>query len=118
MASHSSPLASPIALLTFAVTVATLSQQTSAAEHPLSFSGDLRGGYYTLHRNNRDSSNVGISWTDGGHLTYQASNGWKAHLIAQHNAKEGPTNTMRSPLDFTDDDSRWTVFGAWENKQP
>jgi hypothetical protein len=65
-----------------------------------------------------DSPNTDITWTDGAHLTYGAGAGWRAHLVLQHNAREGATNVLRPPLDFQHPDSRLTVFAALESARP
>lgn len=62
-----------------------------------------------------DSPNTDISWTDGAQLTWSAENGWRAHLILQHNAAAGPTNASRNPLDVSDPHSRLTYFTALES---
>lgn len=73
---------------------------------------DLMGK--TLDR--KDSSNTGITWTDGVHLTYLGLGAWNAHLLLQHNSDRGPTNALRPPLDF--DDAPVTVFAALESSTP
>jgi hypothetical protein len=62
-----------------------------------------------------DSPNTDITWTDGVHLTVTPVPGWRAHLLAQHNAPAGPTNLVRAPLDLTDHASRVTWFAALES---
>lgn len=62
-----------------------------------------------------DSPNTDISWTDGAQATYSAQNGWRAHLILQHNAAAGPTNASRGPLNVSDSHSRLTYFTALES---
>jgi hypothetical protein len=62
-----------------------------------------------------DSPNTDVTWTDGAHVTYGAAGGWRSHLIVQHNAPEGPTNVLRSPLAFDLSRSRLTLFAAVEN---
>jgi hypothetical protein len=63
-----------------------------------------------------DSPNTDVTWTDGAHLTWLVGSGWRSHLIVQHNAPEGPSNVLRSPLAFSD--ARVTLFAALEGAQP
>lgn len=65
-----------------------------------------------------DSPNTDITWTDGVHVTYMAGGKWRSHVVLQHNAREGATNVLRSPLAFTHPRSRVTVFGAIEKTDP
>jgi hypothetical protein len=65
-----------------------------------------------------DSPNTDITWTDGAHVTYAAGTAWRAHLVLQHNAREGATNVLRPPLDFQHPDSRITFFAALESARP
>jgi hypothetical protein len=64
-----------------------------------------------------DSPNTDITWTDGGHLTFAAGNGWLSHLIVQHNPRQGPSNVLRSPLTFEHDGSRVTLFAAVQSSE-
>lgn len=68
----------------------------------------------SLDRN--DSPNTDITWTDGIYLQYPLSGGWKMHAIAQYNPASGPTEVRRSPLNFSDSDSRVSYFAALEKK--
>lgn len=67
----------------------------------------------SLDRN--DSPNTDITWTDGVHATLEIGGGWRQHLILQRNAREGPTNVVRGPLDFSDSRSRMTVFASLQS---
>lgn len=69
----------------------------------------------SLDRN--DSPNTDITWTDGIYFSFKPASGWKHHFILQYQGKDGPTTVRRSPLDFSDNDSRLTYFVAVENKQ-
>ena len=69
----------------------------------------------SLDRNT--SPNVDITWTDGLHAVYKMNNGWKGHTIIQRNLSAGSTEVRRSPLDFSDDDSRISYFFALENNK-
>ena len=69
----------------------------------------------SLDRN--DSPNVDIDWTDGGHIILKVGSAWKAHLILQYNGKDGASNVLRSPLNFTDSGSRITYVAALESKK-
>jgi len=68
----------------------------------------------SLSRN--DSPNIDITWTDGVHLVAPVADGWKGHLILQHNHRHGTGTTARSPLDFSDSGSRAGVFVGLEAK--
>lgn len=70
----------------------------------------------SLDRN--DSPNVDITWTDGLRVTRKGESGWNSHFILQRNLAAGPTNVMRSPLGFTEDDSRVMAFMSLENSKP
>ncbi|MGI9342955.1 MAG: hypothetical protein ACR2QV_08890 [Gammaproteobacteria bacterium] len=77
-----------------------------------------RGGVFAKSLDRNDSHNVSVNWTDGMHGTIKTPSGWVSHLILQYNAEDGPTNIRRTPLDFTDDDSRISGFLAFENRFP
>ena len=68
-----------------------------------------------LDRN--DSPNIDITWTDGLHYRHQLP-GWRAHLVLEHNHREGPGSAVRTPLDFSEDASRVTVFAGLEATEP
>ncbi len=65
-----------------------------------------------------DSPNVDITWTDGAHVRYLASEGWNGHVILQYNASDGSTNVRLPPLAFGDPASRVSYFAALENLEP
>lgn len=69
----------------------------------------------SLDRNN--SPNTDVTWTDGVYLLYENDNGWKHHGIAQYNYREGATEVRRGPLDFSDDDTRVSLFYGLENNK-
>jgi hypothetical protein len=64
----------------------------------------------SLDRN--DSPNTDVTWTDGAHLSVPLGTGVRQHLIVQHNARRGPTNTLRAPLDFRAAGSRASLYAA------
>jgi len=68
----------------------------------------------SLDRN--DSPNTDINWTDGLYLKYPVKDGWKLHAIMQYNPASGSTELRRSPLNFSDSDSRISYFAALEKK--
>lgn len=65
-----------------------------------------------------DSPNTDITWTDGVHLVLGTKQAWMGHLILQHNAAHGASNTLRAPLNFEGAHSRVTYFAALENTTP
>jgi opacity protein-like surface antigen len=65
-----------------------------------------------------DSSNVSITWTDGVHYRYRMRPAWQVHGVLQYNHENGPGSAVRAPLDFSDSNSRVTVFAALEALQP
>ena len=69
----------------------------------------------SLDRN--DSPNVDITWTDGAHVTHKGAGGWNTHFILQRNLSAGPTNVLRTPLAFGEDDSRVMLFMSLENTE-
>ena len=74
-----------------------------------------RGGVYAKSLDRNDSNNLRVNWTDGFHGTLRSDGGWVSHLILQYNASDGASNIRRRPLDFSDSDSRFTYFLAFEN---
>ena len=64
----------------------------------------------SLDRN--DSPNTDVTWTDGAHLSVPLGAGVRQHLVVQHNARRGPTNTLRAPLDFAPAGSRASLYAA------
>lgn len=70
----------------------------------------------SLDRN--DSPSTDISWTDGVHWRWRGLPGWQAHVVLQHNHREGPGTTARAPLDFRDGSSRVGLFAGLEATQP
>ncbi|MFA7523245.1 MAG: porin [Halothiobacillaceae bacterium] len=70
----------------------------------------------SLDRN--DSPNVDITWTDGLRVTRKGDNGWNSHFILQRNRSVGPTNVMRSPLNFSKNGSRVMGVYSLESTKP
>lgn len=68
-----------------------------------------------LDRN--DSPNTDINWTDGVHLDMPVAGGWRGHVIGQYRHRKGSGGVAHAPLDFSDRDSRTTVFLGLENRQ-
>ncbi|MCB1625040.1 MAG: putative porin [Pseudomonadales bacterium] len=67
-----------------------------------------------LDRN--DSPGVGVNWTDGVHLDLPVAGGWRGHVIGQYRNPKGSGGVAYAPLDFSDGNSRATVFVGLENK--
>lgn len=70
----------------------------------------------SLDRN--DSSNVGINWTDGIHVSHALSGGWRSHVVVEYHPAGGGGSTRRRPLDFSASSSRVAGFVALENPEP
>lgn len=68
-----------------------------------------------LDRN--DSPNLDVNWTDGVDLDVPVAGGWRAHLIGQYRNAKGSGGVAYAPLDFSDDNSRATLFLGLENRQ-
>ena len=68
-----------------------------------------------LDRN--DSPNIDVQWTDGVHLDMPLAGDWRGHVIGQYRNAKGSGGVAFAPLDFSDSDSRATMFFALENKQ-
>lgn len=68
-----------------------------------------------LDRN--DSPNTDVNWTDGVHLDVPIAGGWRGHVIGQYRSAKGSGGVAHAPLDFSDSDSRATLFLGLENKQ-
>jgi hypothetical protein len=77
-----------------------------------------RGGVFAKSMDRNDSNNMNINWTDGLHATWKSRFGWTSNLILQHNNSEGSSSIRRFPLDFNDNGSRISYFGAIENIKP
>jgi len=69
-----------------------------------------------LDRN--DSPNIDINWTDGVHLDLPVGGDWRGHLIAEHRHRRGSGGVSRAPLDFSDSDSRVSMFAGLQNTKP
>jgi len=68
-----------------------------------------------LDRN--DSPNTDVNWTDGVHLELPVANGWRGHVIGQYRHRKGSGGVAYAPLDFSDRDSRGTLFLGLESKE-
>ncbi|HSM10073.1 MAG TPA: hypothetical protein VK827_00680, partial [Lysobacter sp.] len=66
-----------------------------------------------LDRN--DSPNIDVNWTDGVHLDLPVAGDWRGHLIAEHRHRRGSGGVARAPLDFSDSDSRVSMFAGLQN---
>lgn len=67
-----------------------------------------------LDRN--DSPNTDVNWTDGVHLEMPVAGGWRAHVIGQYRSAKGSGGVAYAPLDFSDSNSRATLFLGLENR--
>ena len=67
-------------------------------------------GVFPKSLDKKDSNNMRITWTDGLHLFYRGKTGWSSHFIAEYQDEDGPTNILREPLDFSDEDARVSYF--------
>ncbi len=76
-----------------------------------------RAGVFAKSLDRNDSNNFNVNWTDGLHGTLHFGNESMLHLISEYNAKEGPSNVRRGPLDFSDSNARVSHFIAWESKK-
>jgi hypothetical protein len=77
-----------------------------------------RGGVFISSLSRANSLNVTINWTDGAALRYLTEGGWHSNLIIQYNDSDGSSTPAHSPLDFEDDDSRYSGFYSLESRQP
>jgi hypothetical protein len=77
-----------------------------------------RGGVFISSLDRLTSPNVAVNWTDGAALRYLTDSGWDSYLILQYNDSDGSSTLARSPLDFDDDDSRWSWFYSLESREP
>ena len=66
-----------------------------------------------LDRN--DSPNTDVNWTDGVHLDLPVAGGWRGHVIGQYRNAKGSGAVAYAPLDFSDSNSRATLFLGLEN---
>lgn len=65
-----------------------------------------------------DSPNIHVNWTDGVHLDVPVAGGWRGHLVAEHRHRLGSGGVARAPLDFSDGDSRVSLFAALQSDRP
>lgn len=65
--------------------------------------------------NRGTSNNTEITWTDGAYARYQFESGWQGHVIVEYNDEEGASEVRRSPLTFTDSDSRTSLYTSVTN---
>jgi hypothetical protein len=77
-----------------------------------------RGGVFISSLTRLTSPNVAVNWTDGAALRYIADSGWISQLILQYNDDGGSSTLARAPLDFEDDDSRYSLFYSLESREP
>ena len=77
-----------------------------------------RGGVFISSLTRLTSPNVAVNWTDGAALRYLTESGWNSHLILQYNDSDGSSTLARAPLDFDDDDSRFSGFYSLESREP
>ncbi|MEZ5565877.1 MAG: hypothetical protein R3F24_10325 [Gammaproteobacteria bacterium] len=68
----------------------------------------------SLDRN--DSPNTDVNWTDGIQLDMPVAGGWRGHVIGQYRNARGSGGVAYAPLDFSDSDSRVTLFLGLENR--
>ncbi|MDQ2068909.1 hypothetical protein [Natronospira bacteriovora] len=54
----------------------------------------------------KDSSNLGVSWTDGVELRYPLAGEWRGRSRLFHNHRKGSGSVSRAPLDYTASGSR------------
>lgn len=66
-----------------------------------------------LDRN--DSPNIDVNWTDGVHLDLPVAGDWRGHLIAEHRHRHDSGGVARTPLVFSDSDSRLSMFAGLPN---
>jgi hypothetical protein len=76
-----------------------------------------RGGVFISSLTRLTSPNVAVNWTDGMAVKYVTESGWNSKVIVQYNDPDGSSTLARSPLDFSDDDSRVSYFYSLENRQ-
>lgn len=76
-----------------------------------------RGGVFISSLTRLTSPNVAVNWTDGLALKYVTESGWNSKAIVQYNDPDGSSTLARSPLDFTDDDSRISYFYSLDNRE-
>jgi hypothetical protein len=77
-----------------------------------------RGGVFISSLTRLTSPNVAVNWTDGAALRYITDSGWNSNLILQYNDDGGSSTLARTPLDFDDDDSRYSWFYSLESREP
>ena len=77
-----------------------------------------RGGVFISSLTRLTSPNLAINWTDGAALRYLTESGWNSNLIVQYNDSDGSSTLTRRPLDFENDDSRYSGFYSLESRQP
>lgn len=97
------------------VYLAYAGQQIDFAAGRLQTRSLARGGVFATAMTRLTSPNVAVNWTDGALLRFRADNGWTSKLIAQYNDDSGSSTLARAPLNFEDDDSRWSGFYSLEN---
>ena len=78
---------------------------------------NTRGGVFISSLTRMTSPNVSVNWTDGAALKFVTESGWQSRFIVQYNDEDGSSTLARSPLDFTNDDSRVSYFYSLDNRQ-
>ncbi|MCP1727594.1 hypothetical protein J2T60_001594 [Natronospira proteinivora] len=66
----------------------------------------------------KDSSNVGVSWTDGIEADYRLTDHWQGQTRLHYNHRRGSGSVHRAPLDYSDSGSRIGLTQKLENTQP
>lgn len=92
-------------------------QSLDAAAGRLQTRSLARGGVFATALTRLTSPNMAVNWTDGAMLRYRSATGWTSKLIAQYNDDSGSSTLARPPLDFDDDDSRWSAFYSLETTE-
>jgi hypothetical protein len=64
-----------------------------------------------------DSPNFDVTWTDGVWFRYRGT-ALTTDVILRHNARRGPSGTLRPPLDFGDGGARYGAFFAVQASRP
>ena len=76
------------------------------------------GGVFISSLTRLTSPNVAVNWTDGAALRYATEHGWMSSFILQYNDSDGSSTLARAPLDFDDDNSRYSLFYSLESRRP
>jgi len=76
-----------------------------------------RGGLFISSLSRMNSPNVAVNWTDGAALRFITDGGWNSKLVAQYNHREGSSSLARDPLEFDDNNSRFSWLYSLESLQ-